>query len=85
VSGIETIVRDRLCRTLEKPPAEADSLDLERALGDGYGLGSLDLVMLMTEVCAAVGVPLTALDENDIAGLRTPADIVGLLSAKAAA
>jgi len=85
VSGIETIVRDRLCQSLSKPAEEAASLDMKAALGDDFGLASLDLIMLMTAVCNEAGVPLTSLGEEDLARLRTPADIVSLLSAKAAA
>jgi acyl carrier protein len=51
----------------------------------GYGLASLDLIMLMTSVCSDAGVPLTRFDEEDIARLRTPSDIVNLLTTKVSA
>lgn len=85
MSHIETIVRESLCKTLKRPPSQADELKLEESLAYAYGLTSLDLIMLMTAVCSTAGVPLTEFTEDDIAQVRTPADIVNLLRAKAPA
>jgi acyl carrier protein len=82
VSDIETIVRQRLCAVLERPAEQSASLNLEEDLSYGYGLGSLDLIMMMSSVCSDAGVPLTELSEDDIGRLRTPADIVSLLTSK---
>jgi acyl carrier protein len=82
VSNIETIVRQRLCKVLERPSDQSDTLNLDEDLTYGYGLGSLDLIMMMSSVCSDAGVPLTELSEDDIGRLRTPADIVGLLNSK---
>ncbi|HEV7372765.1 hypothetical protein [Arenibaculum sp.] len=78
---IEKIVRQRLSKAVNDQD-EGRSLNLDDELGDGYGLGSLDLIMLMSSVCSDAGVPLTELSEDDIARLRTPSDIVDLLTAK---
>lgn len=82
MSNIETIVRERLCKVLEKPSEQSASLNLDEDLVYGYGLGSLDLIMMMSSVCSDAGVPLTELSEDDISRLRTPSDIVGLLTSK---
>ncbi|MFL6624803.1 MAG: acyl carrier protein [Sulfurifustis sp.] len=82
MSHIETIVRESLCKTLKRPPSQAGELKLEESLAYAYGLTSLDLIMLMTAVCSTAGVPLTEFTEDDIAQVRTPADIVNLLRAK---
>jgi acyl carrier protein len=81
VKEIEKIVRQRLSKAVNDQD-EGRSLNLDDELGDGYGLGSLDLIMLMSSVCSDAGVPLTELSEDDIARLRTPSDIVDLLTAK---
>jgi acyl carrier protein len=83
VSNIETIVRQRLCGTLKRSQDQAASLNLEEDLVYGYGLASLDLIMLMTSVCSDAGVPLTNFDTDDLSRLRRPSDIVALLAAKA--
>ena len=80
---IETIVRRCLCSALRRPHEQADLLNMDDDLTYGYGLASLDRIVLMSAACLDAGVPLTDLDQDDIAGLRTPADIVHLLSAKA--
>lgn len=85
MSDIETIVRRSLCETLKRPPEQAGALDMGASLVYEYGLASLDLVVLMTAVCAAAAVPLTAFTEDDIAKVATPADIVNLLGEKSMA
>jgi len=85
VSNIEMIVRQRLCRTLKRPADQVGLLNLYEDLMYDYGLASLDLIMLMTSICSDAGVPLTDFDEEDIARLRTPSDIVNLLTSKASA
>lgn len=82
MSPIETIVRQQLCKTLKRPPSQAGRLNLAESLVYGYGLTSLDLIMLMTAVCAEAGVPLTEFTEEDIAQVRTPSDIVNLLTGR---
>lgn len=78
---IEKIVRQRLSKALDGQD-DGTGLNLDEDLGDGYGLSSLDLIMLMSSVCSEAGVPLTELGEDDIARLRTPMDIVDLLTSK---
>jgi acyl carrier protein len=81
VKEIEKIVRQRLSKVLDGRDDGA-GLNLDADLGDGYGLGSLDLIMLMSSVCSEAGVPLTELGEDDIARLRTPMDIIDLLASR---
>jgi acyl carrier protein len=83
LNNVETIVRSCLCRTLSRPENEADRLDLAQSLKLDYGLVSLDLIVLMTSICTAAEVPLTALSEDDISSIQTPGDIVSLLSRQA--
>ncbi|MTJ79631.1 MAG: hypothetical protein F8N37_01220 [Telmatospirillum sp.] len=85
MTDIETIVRDRLCRKLKLAPERATTLDLAEDLAHGFGLSSLDLITLMTSVCADAGVALTDFDVDDLARLKRPADIVALLAARVAA
>jgi acyl carrier protein len=82
VSNIEPAVREALSSTLKRPPADAPKLDLGLNLKFDYGLSSLDLIMMMSAVCNQTGVPLTAFDEDEIADLQTPGDIVQLLQSK---
>ncbi len=80
---IETIVRRCLCSALGRPHEQAALLNMDDDLTYGYGLASIDRIILMSAACRHAGVPLTLLDQDDLAGLRTPADIVHLLSVKA--
>jgi acyl carrier protein len=82
MSSVEMIVRERLCKTLKRPPDQLAFLNLSEDLVYGYGLASLDLIMLMTAVCSDAGVALTEFTEEDISRLRTASDIVKLLASK---
>lgn len=82
MSNVESIVRLNLRNSSPKWADEGSPLNMEGSLAHEYGLGSLDLIMLMSAVCREADVPLTELSEDDIARLRTPADIVGLLTSK---
>lgn len=82
MSDIETIVRERLCKTLNRSSDHGSLLNLDESLGLEYGLSSLDLIVLMSSVCTDVDVPLTELSEDDIGALQTPSDIVSLLASK---
>jgi len=82
MSRIETIVRRCLCLTLKRPVDQVELLNLDEDLMYGFGLTSVDRIMLMTSVCADAGVQLTHFNEDDIGQLRTPSDIVMLLTSK---
>jgi acyl carrier protein len=85
VSKLETIVKANLEKVLRRNQDTAAELDMEADLAYGYGLTSLDIIMLMSGICQDAGVPLTALAEDDIGALKTPADIVAVLGQKAPA
>lgn len=78
----EAIVRENLGRLLNRSPAEAQSLDLDADLAYEFGLTSLDMILMMTSICESAGIALTEFGEEDLAGLRTPRNVVELLSAK---
>lgn len=82
MSQSETIVRECLCKSLQRPASQAGELDLSESLAYGYGFTSLDLIMLITSVCSAAGVELTEFTEDDVAQLQTPSDLVNLLAAR---
>jgi acyl carrier protein len=73
---MEQLVRRCLCDVMDGADLRPESLDLSRGLFDHYGLTSLNMVMLMTAVCEEGGIPLTAFTDRDIAGFKTPQDIV---------
>lgn len=73
------LVRKCLCDVLGDEDLAPDNVDLDRKLFDGYGLTSLNMVLLMTSLCEEADIPLTAFTEKDIAGLKTSRDIVDAL------
>lgn len=78
----EGTVRDNLCRLLNRSPGEAQLLNLDADLVYDFGLTSLDMIMMMTSICESAGIALTEFGEEDLARLRTPRDVIDLLSAK---
>jgi acyl carrier protein len=85
MNNIEQIVRQALCGVLKRPESESQAIQLDSDLQYDYGLSSLELIMMMTSLCKEVGVALTDFNEDDLAGLRRPSDLVNLLTAKAVA
>jgi aryl carrier-like protein len=79
---IPTIAARCLAKVLRLSPAQAESLDPDDDLFVGHGMTSLDMVLFMTSMCEACGVPLTRLDENDLAETKTLRDAAQLLTAK---
>jgi acyl carrier protein len=81
MSHFEAVVRTCLARTIRRPADQAGALDLTADFTYGYGLTSLDLIVLVSDICNDANVPLTRFDEDAIARLHAPADIVDLLNA----
>jgi acyl carrier protein len=71
-----------LAKVLRLPAAHADAFDPQADLFTDHAMTSLDMVLFMTSVCEACGVPLTQLDENDLAEVKTLCDVVQLLDRK---
>jgi len=80
MKGIEELVRTGLCDVLGRDDLRPDGIDLDRNLFEGYGLTSLNMVMLMTGLCDEAGIALTAFTDRDIVALKTPRDIAALLA-----
>ena len=71
-----------LARVLRFGAAQADALDADDDLFIAHGMTSLDMVLFMTAACEACGVPLTRLDENDLAAVKSLRDATRLLERK---
>lgn len=71
-----------LARVLRLGPAQAAALDPDDDLALSHGMTSLDSVLFMTSLCEAVGVPLTRLDDNDLAAVKSLRDSVQLMARK---
>jgi hypothetical protein len=66
---IEPAARDILSRLL--PGIAPTDIDRDRDLTDGYGLTSLNRIVLLTSLCTRTGVPASAFTEADLAAMRT--------------
>ncbi|MFC5472493.1 acyl carrier protein [Paraherbaspirillum soli] len=82
--NVENIVREHLAETLGYSSEQSKELKLDADLFDHYGLTSLTMVMLMTTICPAAKIQLSALTDRDVAKLHTPQDIINLIDEKLA-
>lgn len=82
MTPVQTTAARCLAKVLRQPVAQADALDTQADLLTDHGLTSLDMVLFMTSVCEACGVPLTRLDENDLAEVKTLRGVVQLITRK---
>jgi acyl carrier protein len=78
MSNLQSIVSRNLAQLLD---VDVGRIALDADLSAEYGLTSLNLVLLMTSLCEETGTPLFSFTDKDIAGLRTPRDVVTLFAA----
>ena len=83
--ALEAIVRSNLAKALKQADNPAFELNMDEDLRYGYGLTSLDMIMLMSSTCSEAGIALTELAEDDIGKMKTPRAIVATLSARTTA
>lgn len=82
MSKLESIIKSNLEKTLKKNANASDQLNMDEDLMYGYGLTSLDMIMLMSSICNDAGISLAELAEDDLGKIRTTRDIQALLSHK---
>ena len=80
--SIAEIVKENVCKAARLAPERRGEFDPNRNLFSGYGLTSLDMVLVLTAVCEQSGVPLTAFNDGDLAQLTTAQRIVEALQAR---
>lgn len=64
----------RICKPGERLDPDADT-----PLADTLGLSSVQLIMLLTQLCDRQGVDLMALSDADLRAMKTPRDIAAAL------
>lgn len=77
------LVLHHLGKCLRSPVTGSDVLDFDGDLKRDYGLTSLSLMLLITSICDEAAIDLSNFTEDDIARLRTPRDIVAMLTSAA--
>lgn len=85
VKNLDSIIKSNLAKTLKKKPDAFERLNMDEDLMYGYGLTSLDMIMLMSSICNDAEISLTELAEDDLGKIRTTRDIEALLSTKISA
>lgn len=85
MTKLDSIIKSNLAKTLKKKPDAAEQLNMDEDLMYGYGLTSLDMIMLMSSICNDAGISLTELAEDDLGKIRTTRDIEALLATKMSA
>ncbi|MEJ2417841.1 MAG: hypothetical protein P8Y45_13125 [Exilibacterium sp.] len=77
MADIEKIVEEALLGSIDNLHADKQ-YDLRKSLAE-LGVSSLQLVMVVTEVCEMAGVELTTLTEQDVSKMKSPLDIVNII------
>jgi hypothetical protein len=75
-----TAITDEFCRVV--PGIDGTELELDADMVDRYGLTSLNKVVFLSSACTTTGVSLAAFTEQDLAELRTLADVAAALRAR---
>lgn len=76
---LEATVRDRVARVLDD--VTPGDLDMTADLTEEYGLTSLNKVLLVMSACDESGVDVGHFAEEDIAAIRSGADLKAALAA----
>lgn len=82
MSSVAEIVKENVCKAARLDSERRREFDPERNLFTGYGLTSLDMVLVLTAACEQAGVPLSAFTDGDLAELTTPRRIAEALQAR---
>lgn len=80
MKNIELTVKNNLARLTD---IDADRIDIDLNIFDDYGLTSLNLVVLITNICEETDTPVFNFTDNDIANLRTLRDVVTMFATAA--
>ena len=79
---INSIVASAICVAMGRPKDRIDDIDLKLDLAYGYGLSSLDRIILMTTACQDAAIPLSEFGEEELAQALTGEQVVVLLYSK---
>lgn len=79
MTPVEAAVSNCLIRLLSPEDGVTGVIDLDADLFERYGLTSLNMVLLMTSLCEETNTDLTLFTDQDIARLRTPRHVAGLI------
>lgn len=77
---IGVIAKNNLVQLID---IDADSIDMDVNIFDEYGLTSLNLVILITNICEETNTPVFNFTDNDIGNLRTLRDVVTMFATAA--
>lgn len=80
--NINGIVAGAICAAMGRPKSQAGDIDLMVDLAYGYGLSSLDRIILMTTACQDAGIPLSEFGEEELAHALTGEQVAALLLSK---
>lgn len=79
---INRIVAGAICAAMGRPKAQAGDIDLSVDLAYGYGLSSLDRIILMTTACQDAAIALSEFGEEELAQALTGEQVAALLLSK---
>jgi hypothetical protein len=79
---IHSIVAGAICAAMGRPKTHAGEIDLKQDLAYGYGLSSLDRIILMTTACKDAAIPLSEFGEEELSSALTGEHVAALLMSK---
>lgn len=80
MNDLELIVKNNFVRLID---IDKDRIDIDSNFFDDYGLTSLNLVILITNICEETDTPVFKFTDNDIANLRTLRDVATMFATAA--
>ena len=76
MNNIENTVRDQILFIAKDRSVSSGDLDMSKDLNEAFGITSLKMIMLMTNLCKELGVTLSSFDERDLVSIRSANDLV---------
>lgn len=77
---IELSARKNLARLIQ---IDIDDINFDLNISEDYSLSSLNLVILITNICEDTDIPVFSFTDSDIANLRTLRDVVTMFATAA--
>jgi acyl carrier protein len=80
MKDIESIVKTNLTKLID---IDVSRIDIDLNIFDDYSLTSLNLVIMITNICDETDIPVFKFTDTDIANLRTLRDVVTMFTTAA--
>ena len=80
MNDLDPVVQSHVARMLEASGEAPPAIDPDLGLQEEYGMTSMMMVLLLTDLCEATDVALASFTDHQLAALKTARDVSNALA-----